>query len=145
MDQRISYSIGEAAKAARLSVKTIRYYEEIGLIPKAGRTNGGTRTGGHRLYTESDLGRLRFIGNARVFGLALSDVRELLALAEGKGCPSRQPEYRGILQRHLRAIDQRINHLLGLRAAIGALTLPPREAGGDKCCSWESCGCMRKE
>lgn len=144
MDQYISYSIGKAAKAARLSVKTIRYYEEIGLIPKAHRTNGGARTGGHRLYTGADLGRLRFIGNARLFGLGLPDVRELLALADGKGCPSRQPEYRGILQRHVRAIDERINHLLGLRTAIQALLSPiPHKC--DEKCSWENCGCMRKE
>jgi DNA-binding transcriptional MerR regulator len=148
MDQvheRATFSIGEAAKAADLTVKTIRYYEEIGLIPKASRTNGGARTGGHRLYTEADLGRLRFVGNARLFGLGLSEVRELLALADGKGCPSHQPEYRGILQRHMRAIDARINHLLGLRAAIGTLMPPARQAGGGKCCSWERCGCMRKE
>jgi hypothetical protein len=103
MDECISCSIGKAAKAARLSVKTIRYYEEIGLIPKAGRTNGGTRT----------------------------------------GCPSRQPEYRGILQRHVRSIDERINHLLGLRAAINALISPQRQTGREKC-SWDKCACVQK-
>lgn len=138
-----SFSIGEAAGASGLAVKTIRYYEEIGLIPKAGRTDGGAHTGGHRVYTEAEVGRLRFIRHARLFGLALADVRELLAVADGKGCPSRQPEYRAILQRHLRAIDERINHLLGLRTAIKALMSPARQKSGDKC-SWETCGCMQK-
>jgi len=46
-------SIGDAAKASGLTVKTIRYYEEIGLIPKAGRTTGGVHTRGHRVYNEA--------------------------------------------------------------------------------------------
>ncbi len=136
--------IGDAAKATGLTVKTIRYYEEIGLIPKAGRTNGGAHTGGHRVYTEAEVGRLRFIHHARLFGLSLSDIRELLALADGKGCPSRQPEYRKILQRHLHEIDERVRHLRGLRAAIGDLVAPARGRKGEKC-SWNTCGCMRQD
>ncbi len=141
LSERVTFSIGEAAKAADLPVKTLRYYEQIGMIPKVRRTNGGARTGGHRLYTEADVGRLRFIRHARLFGLPLSDVRELMALADGKGCPSGQPEYRAILQRHLRAIDERINHLLGLRSAISGLASPARQNSGEKC-SWETCACM---
>ncbi len=121
-------SIGDAAKAAGLTVKTIRYYEEISLIPKAGRTNGGAHTGGNRVYTEADVGRLRFIHHARLFGLALADIRELLALADSKGCPGKQPEYREILGRQLREIDERVRHLLGLRTAIEALMAPARRS-----------------
>ena len=136
-----SFSIGEAAKASRLSVKTIRYYEEIGLIPKAKRSNGGVHTAGHRVYSEADVGRLRFICHARLFGLGLADIRKLLALADGKGCPSRQPEYREILRRHLHEIDERIRHHLGLRAAIENLVSPARQSKSQKC-SWSTCGCM---
>jgi DNA-binding transcriptional MerR regulator len=135
------FSIGEAAKSSGLTVKTIRYYEEIGLIPKAGRTNGGPHTGGHRVYTEAEVGRLSFIRHARLFGLRLFDIRELLALADGKGCPSEQPEYREILRRHLHEIDERIRHHLGLRAAIENLVSPARQPKGQKC-SWSTCGCM---
>lgn len=135
-------SIGDAAKASGLTVKTIRYYEEIGLIPKAGRTNGGARTGGHRVYNEAEVGRLSFIRHARLFGLRLSDVRELLALADGKGCPSRQPEYQKILRRHLHEIDERVRHLRGLRTAINDLVSPPRQRKGQ--CSWSTCGCMQQ-
>ena len=135
--------IGDAAKASGLTVKTIRYYEEIGLIPKAGRTNGGAHTGGHRLYTKADVGRLRFIHHARLFGLSLADIREMVALAEGKGCPSRQPEYRKIFGRHLREIDERVRHLLGLRTDIEALMVPPRQPKGQEC-SWSTCGCMQQ-
>lgn len=141
-EHRMRYPIGEAAKAAGLPVKTIRYYEEIGLVPKAARTNGGIHAAGRRLYSDADIGRLSFIRHARLFGLSLADIRKLLALAESKGCPSKQPEYRETLRSHLRAIDERINHLLGLRTAIQALMAPARQAGGDKC-SWEKCACMQ--
>lgn len=143
MDRPVTFSIGEAAKASGLSVKTIRYYEEIGLIPKAGRTNGGVHTAGHRLYTEADVGRLRFIHHARLFGLGLADIRKLLALADSKGCPGKQPEYREMLGRHLREIDERIQHFLGLRTAIEGLMSPARQPAGQEC-SWGTCGCMRQ-
>ncbi|MBX9812162.1 MAG: MerR family DNA-binding protein [Burkholderiales bacterium] len=142
MDRPVTFSIGEAAKASDLSVKTIRYYEEIGLIPKAGRTNGGVHTAGHRLYTEADVGRLKFIHHARLFGLSLADIREMVALAQDRGCPSRQPEYQQILRRHLHEIDQRIRHLMGLRTAIEDLISPVRQPAGRKC-TWDTCGCMR--
>jgi len=140
MDQT-TLSIGEAAKRSGLSVKTIRYYEEVGLIPKAARTNGGVPTGGRRFYSEADVGRLSFIRHARLFGLSLADIRRLLVLADGKGCPSEQPEYREILRRHLQDIDEHMHHLLGLRAAIENLVSPPRRRKGQKC-SWSTCGCM---
>jgi len=142
MDQT-RLSIGEAAKRSGLSVKTIRYYEDIELIPKAARTDGGIHNGGRRLYSDADIGRLSFIRHARLFGLSLADIRKLLALADSKGCPSTQPEYRETLKRHLRAIDERINHLLGLRTAIKALMTPARQTGGDNC-TWEICACMQQ-
>lgn len=141
MNRQAMFSIGDAAEASGLAVKTIRYYEEIRLIPKAGRTNGGAQTGGNRVYTEAEVGRLRFIHHARLFGLRLSDIRELLALADGKGCPSRQPEYREILRRHLHDIDERVRHLRGLRTAIEDLVSPARQRKGQKC-SWSTCACM---
>ena len=134
--------IGEAARASGLTVKTIRYYEQIGLIPKAARRNKGAHTGGDRVYDEADVGRLRYIHHARLLGLGLADIRELLALADGKGCPSERPEYQEVLRRHLHGIDERMRHLLGLRAAIEVLLAPERRPKGDAC-SWSTCECMR--
>ncbi len=134
-------SIGAAAEATGLTIKTIRYYEQIGLIPKAARTNGGSHTGGHRIYGEVDLGRFRFIHHTRLFGLGLADVRVLLTVAD-KGCPSHQPEYRKILARHLHDIDERIRHLMNLRAAIEALMSPAQGMQNGERCSWSRCGCM---
>ncbi|MBA3506144.1 MAG: MerR family transcriptional regulator [Betaproteobacteria bacterium] len=142
MDQPVTCSIGEAAKASELSVKAIRYYEEIGLIPKAARTNGNIHTDGRRIYTEADVRRLRFIHHARLFDLSLADIRQLLALTQNGACPGRQPEYRKILAGRLHEIDDRIRHLMGLRAAIEDLMSPVQQSAGRRCTS-ETCGCMR--
>ena len=136
------FSIGEAAKATGLTVKTIRYYEQIGLIPKARRHDGAARTGGNRLYSEADVGRMRFIHHARLIDLSLDDIRQLLTIADERGCPDAQPDYRRILGQRLEEINERITHLLGLRSEIEGLMpgdSPPR--GED--CTWETCGCMR--
>lgn len=127
-------SIGEAAEASGLTVKAIRYYEGIGLIPRARRANRSARTGGNRLYDTDDLRRLRFIRTGRLLGLGLDDIGEMLALTEGGGCPGARPEYREKLEGHLRTIDERIGHLLGLKVAIRELLSAGSLAG--------RCGCL---
>ena len=135
------YTIGDAARASGLTVKTIRYYEQIGLIPKAPRRANQPHTAGHRVYAEADVGRLKFIHHARLLDLGLAEIRELLAVARDEGCPSSQPEYQEVLVRHRQEIDERINHLLGLRAAIEGLLSPERQPKG-QACSWSTCECM---
>src|SRR3982074_2508246 len=68
-------TIGALAERTDCKVPTIRYYEEIGLLPKAGR-----RPGGHRFYREADLKRLTFIRRCREFQFPLEKVRELVEL-----------------------------------------------------------------
>lgn len=140
MDAR-GYRIGKAAEASGVTVKAIHYYEQIGLIPKARRRNSGAHTGGNRIYGEADVGRLRFIRHARLLGLSLADIRELLAAADGKGCASDQPEYQEVLRRRLHEIDERVDHLLGLRAALEGLLSPERKPK-EQACSLNTCECM---
>lgn len=140
MEQAI-VSIGEAAQASGTSIKAIRYYEEIGLIPKAARRSNAAHGHGHRVFSAADIGRLRFIHHARLLGLTLAEVRELIAIAEQHGCPGNKPEYRDVFARHLGAINERIDHLLQLRTTIEDL-LRSNPSPGSPACTWESCGCM---
>jgi MerR family transcriptional regulator, copper efflux regulator len=68
-------NIGEAAKAAGVPAKMIRYYESIGLIPPADR-----RDSGYRDYSPDDVHRLRFVQRGRKLGFSIDDIRELLRL-----------------------------------------------------------------
>lgn len=69
--------IGEAAAASGCHLETIRYYERIGLLPKAAR-----RANGYRDYGQDEVDRLRFIARGRELGFSLEEVRTLLRLAE---------------------------------------------------------------
>lgn len=89
-------SIGEAARETGLSVRTIRYYERIGLIPSAWRHDSLAHTGGNRLFDEADIGRLRFIHHARMLELGLNEIRELLEPLETGRCPGGERRYREI-------------------------------------------------
>jgi len=70
-------TIGALAERTGSSVPTVRYYEEIGLLPKAQRGPGG-----QRLYDESDLKRLTFVRRCRDFALPIEKIRELVSLID---------------------------------------------------------------
>jgi DNA-binding transcriptional MerR regulator len=69
--------IGQLSERVGVSTKTIRYYEEVGLLPRASRSEGG-----YRLYSVEDEGRLQFVASARRVGFALGEIKEMLALRE---------------------------------------------------------------
>lgn len=107
--QRIT--IGKLAKLTSSNVPTVRYYEEIGLLPPAARTAGGQRA-----YTEQDLQRMIFIRRCRDFGFPIEQVRELIALAEKpeKDCM----EARDVAQMHLDSIRVKLRELQGLEQSL---------------------------
>lgn len=108
-------SIGEAAAAAGVSAKTIRYYERIGLIGAAPREADNN----YRRFDEGDVAILRFIGRARRLGFSIADIRALLSLYRDRTRPSR--EVKRLAEAHLARIERKIAELQTLRAAIADL------------------------
>ena len=78
-DKPHGFSIGKVARHSGVKVETIRYYERIGLLSPPPRTGGG-----HRLYGRAEVKRLNFVRRARELGFTLGQVRDLLALADGR-------------------------------------------------------------
>jgi len=120
--------IGEAARAAELDPRTLRYYEGIGLVRPSGRTAAG-----YRLYTEREVEALRFVRRARALGLSLREARELLhTWARGeRPCG----DLDAILRRRLEEVDARIRELEGLREDMRAiLQIPDLKEGEEGIC-----------
>lgn len=104
-------SIGAVAKATGVKVPTIRYYEEVGLLPAADRTASNRRS-----YDETTVRRLRFIRHARDLGFDVDAIRQLLDLSD-------QPDRSctvvdGIARSHLADIDDKIARLQALRIEV---------------------------
>ena|SRR2546430_12458702 len=94
-------TIGSLAERTGCKVPTIRYYEEIGLLPKPSRLPGG-----HRVYAEGDLKRLTFIRRCRDLGFPIEQIRDLVALTDnpGRDCT----EAKDLAEAHLVAVRSQI-------------------------------------
>lgn len=103
--------IGSVARELGINPKTIRYYEEIGLIPPAQRT--GT---GYRIYSQSDIDRIAFILRARELDFSLDDIGEILALREKGEAPCLYVTE--LVARQLAVIDAKIAALNQLRQEL---------------------------
>ncbi|NGM46322.1 helix-turn-helix domain-containing protein [Rhodobacter sp. SGA-6-6] len=103
--------IGKLSEATGVKVPTIRYYEQIGLLPQPGRSAGN-----QRLYGRPAQERLAFIRHARDLGFPLGAIRELLSLSDDPDRPCAAAD--DIARRQLRAVNARIDRLLALRAEL---------------------------
>ncbi len=106
-------NIGEVSEAAGLPAKTIRYYEEIGLIAPL---RGGN---GYRRFTEAHLHKLAFIARARSLGFSIEQCRTLLALYEDRGRAS--ADVKAVAQTHLGEIDAKMAELTEMRRVLADL------------------------
>lgn len=104
-------SIGKLGQATGVKVPTIRYYEEVGLLPRAGRS-----TGNQRLYDEAARRRLAFIRHARELGFGLDAIRDLLSLADR---PDQSCAAADIIARaQLREVEARLVRLRALKGEL---------------------------
>ena len=108
-----AFSIGVLARRTGCSVPTIRYYEEIGLLPSGPRTEAG-----RRVYGEAAVKRLGFIRRCRDFGFAIEQVRELVGLMDEPERPCM--EVREVAARHLEQLRSKLAELQALETAMAA-------------------------
>ncbi|MCC6007417.1 MAG: Cu(I)-responsive transcriptional regulator [Rhodobacteraceae bacterium] len=106
-------NIGDVAARTGLPAKTIRYYEEIGLVQPRRNDNG------YRDFGPRDLHNLAFLGRARALGFSIEDCRVLLALYRDEGRAS--ADVKRVAQVHLARIDDKITQLQEMRATLAAL------------------------
>ena len=103
--------IGEACRRSGVSARTVRYYEEVGLLPGARR-----RASGRRVYGHDELERLAFIGRLKKFGLSLAEIRELNAVyAIARSTGDMLQVLDRLLGGHLVGLEARIEELVSLR------------------------------
>lgn len=107
-------NIGKAAAASGVSAKMIRYYESVGLIPPARRTDTA-----YRVYSDEDVHVLRFIRRARDLGFSVDAIRDLLALWGDKSRAS--ADVKRIAQQHIDALEARIAALQDMAGTLRRL------------------------
>ena len=93
-------TIGQLAKAAGVAAKTIRFYEQIGVLPTPSRTAAG-----YRQYDQSGVQRLRFIRRARSLGLPLRDVKTVIVSLDGRPRLALRPRLLALVRRQLSAVQ----------------------------------------
>lgn len=103
--------IGQLAKQTNTKVPTVRYYEQIGMLPEPGRTSGNQRR-----YTQEHVSRLAFIRHSRDLGFSLDAIRDLLTVADDPNQPCEVADQ--IARRQIDDIDVRIGQLTALRGEL---------------------------
>lgn len=103
-------TISDAARLTGLSVKTVRYYEDIGLVAAIRGENG------YRQYGDTEIRKLRFVQRARRLGFSVDDCRRLLSLYEDKARSS--ADVKAIASAHLQTVESKLAELERLRDAL---------------------------
>lgn len=103
-------TIGEVASELQLNPKTIRYYEEVGLLPEARRSESG-----YRLYSRDGIERLRLVKRAKLLGLSLAEIKEIVEYAIDRHCGILEGRLLSLVETKLGEIDQKIEELIAFR------------------------------
>jgi DNA-binding transcriptional MerR regulator len=108
------FSITDVCARTGLSARTVRYYEEIGLLPDVRRQSGG-----RRVYDDDALERLGFISRLKALGLSLAEIRELNVVYSIAGSTRAMlARLHDLLGAHLEDVDRRVSELSDLRAEL---------------------------
>jgi len=123
--------VGQLAQATRVAAKTIRYYEQVGVLPAASRSAAG-----YRQYSRRDVRRLVFVRRARSLGLSLAQLRDLTAELGGDDCAKMRPRLKRLVIEQLHAVRQQIaefraleRQLMDVRRRLETTAAPPDAKG----------------
>jgi MerR family transcriptional regulator, copper efflux regulator len=119
-------NIGQASEASGVSAKMIRYYESIGLVPRADR-----KASGYRDYGPADVHRLRFIRRARDLNFSVEQIRDLLRLWSDRHRSN--AEVKGIALQHVAELKERAKHLNEMANALRHLATACEGNGRPEC------------
>jgi DNA-binding transcriptional MerR regulator len=125
--QRRQYQIGALAAEFGINTKTVRYYEEIGLLTAPERTDAG-----YRVFTDTEREQLRFIIKAKATGLTLEEIGEVLTLRRHGQLPCEQ--VRTILDRKLASVERQIAALRAFREELLTLRAETEDTMGSEAC-----------
>jgi len=128
-----SMPIGRLAKSADVKITTIRFYEQIGLLPEPARSQSD-----RRVYDEAAVRRLAFIKHARQLGFSVEAIRDLLDLADHpeRACDSANT----IAEEQLQAVEAKITQLEALRVELGRMVAARCSGPAAECRVIESLG-----
>lgn len=124
--------IGELAQASGTTTKTLRFYEEQGLLPPADRTPSG-----YRDYTADALGRLDFIHRGRAAGLTLAQIRQFVAIRDSGAPPC--GHVHDLLEQRVTDLDSQIASLVALRDTLTGLRDQAADPEPDTCSPDQVC------
>jgi DNA-binding transcriptional MerR regulator len=130
--------VGSVARAARVGVQTLHYYERIGLLPKPERSSAN-----YRLYSQEAVRRVRFIKKAQAVGLTLEETKQILDLKARGRAPCRKVAELG--EKHFAEIDARLAQLRAYRRALArALGDWRKENATERTCAGEFCDLIER-
>lgn len=128
-----SLTISQLARRSGVPASTVRYYEKVGVIPPASRTDSG-----YRLYDEQALARLAFVQRAKALGIELDDLADLVRLWDGAECAPVQERLRSMVHEQRTATRARLEELTQLASDLDAVGA----SIGDAACG-PDCACVQ--
>jgi len=127
-------TVGQLAHATGVPAKTIRYYEQVGVLPMPRRSEAG-----YRHYSRHDVHRLLFIRRARALGLSLATLKALTVELDSGACLTMRPRLQALVTEQLRAVQQQIAEFHVLTRQLAQVLqrlqtpLPTSHADGCQC------------
>lgn len=115
-------NIGEVAKLSDVNSKMIRRYEDLGIIPKAGRSFSG-----YRQYSQNDVHVLKFVKRSRELGFSMKDIKQLVSLWRNKSRTSSQ--VKSIASKHINELEKK---LAEIQSMLGTLKHLAQNCHGDQ-------------